>query len=172
MHTVFWKLRRQEDHKFQGSKGLEVRLVKNKWVHVKSLADSFFPQIHWNRAGAGESAQRLGAFAVLAEDLGLVLSTHMVAHPLSGRQAHTWWLILCVGTRHTHGVQNACRQHTHTHTDTNTNVYIQKKHSWTLKQVGIIWRASVPLRPGCSNLLNSLWYHCEVAEPSGVGTRW
>jgi hypothetical protein len=159
MHTVFWKLRRQEDHKFQGSKGLEVRLVKNKWVHVKSLADSFSPQIHWNRAGAGESAQRLGAFAVLAEDLGLVLSTHMVAHPLRGHQAYTW----CA----------ECMQATQTHTHRHKHKYIYpKNHSWTLKQVGIIWRASVPLRPGRSNLLNSLWYHCEVAEPSGVGTRW
>ena len=144
MHTVFWKLRRQEDHKFQGSKGLEVRLVKNKWVHVKSLADSFSPQIHWNRAGAGESAQRLGAFAVLAEDLGLVLSTHMVAHPLSGRQAHTWWLILCVGTRHTHGVQNACRQHTHT--DTQTQIYISKKSQLNTKTGWYNLESECPLK--------------------------
>ena len=112
-------------------------------------------------AGAGESAQRLGAYAVLAEDLGLVLSTHMVAHPLRGYQAHTWCAECMQAT------------HTHRHTDTNTNIYISKKTQLNTKTGWYSLESVCPLlRPGCSNLLTSLWYHWEVAEPSGIRTRW
>ena len=55
-----------------------------------------------------------------------------------------------MGTRHTHGVQNACRQHTHTHTHTQTQtqiyIYISKKTQLNTKTGWYNLESECPLK--------------------------
>ena len=53
MHTVFWKLRRQEDHKFQGSKGLEVGAREKKIVKNKKCMEERAPRARAGGVGGG-----------------------------------------------------------------------------------------------------------------------
>jgi hypothetical protein len=78
----------------------------------------FNPESHTGLFGVGEVALKLRALAALAEGLGLVLSTHMVAHncllmlasggtksPLlsyAGYQAHMWYKDIYAGKTFIH----------------------------------------------------------------------